>query len=400
MKRISWIVLLVLVLSLALAACNSSEPEVTVAEPALQEEPAAPEEEQPSALAEVEPEEETAVSEEPVAEPAAEEPEEEMVDESEIALADLELSSLDELTSYRYTMIMEMTATDSTGTETTQTMQMELAVSADPPATSMIMTAEGAEEIEEMGQMEFTQIEDTSYINMGELGCMALPADDNSAMSTEELTDGFSPESITEDLENVTLVGEETINGIDVLHYTYDETSMTAEQAVGIKSMVGDIYIAKDGGYMVRSIVDVVGDSKFIDGFASEDFQPDTAKTHIEMNLTDVNSAVEILPPAACEGQELPEAVDWPMLDDASEVTSFAGILSYTTEVSGSDAIDFYNDAMAELGYTLDETSSFISDGNGLLTYVNIDDESITITISEDADSGLTTVTILADAEI
>lgn len=396
MKRISWIILLTLVLSLALAACGSSEPEVTVEEPAVQEEPAAPEEEQPSALAEVGPEEETAVSEEP----AAEEPEEEMVDESKIALADLELSSLDELTSYRYTMVMEMTATDSTGTETTQTMQMELAVSTDPPATSMIMTAEGAEEIEEMGQMEFTQIEDTSYINMGELGCMALPADDNSAMSTEELTDGFSPESITEDLENVTLVGEETINGIDVLHYTYDETSMTAEQAVGIKSMVGDIYIAKDGGYMVRSIVDVVGDSKFIDGFASEDFQPDTATTHIEMNLTDVNSAVEILPPAACEGQELPEAVDWPMLDDASEVTSFVGILSYTTEVSGSDAIDFYNDAMAEMGYTLDETSSFISDGNGLLTYINIDDESVTITISEDADSGLTTVTILADAEI
>ena len=320
-----------------------------------------------------------------------------MGNEDEISLADLQLSSLDDLTSYRYTMVMEMVAADSTGTEITQTMQMELAVSSEPPATSMIMTAEGTENIDDMGEMEFIQIEDTSYINMGAMGCMVLPADDNSAMSTEELASGFSPESITEDLEKITLVGEETIDGITVLHYTYDETSLTAEEAADIKSLDGHIYIAKDGGYMVRSIIDVIGDSKFMDGFASENFQPDTATTRIEMNLTDVNAAVEILPPAACAGQEVPEAVDWPMLEDASEVTSFAGILSYTTEVSGSDAIDFYNDAMTELGYTLDESSSFVSAGNGLLTFINSDDESITITISEDVDSGLTTVTILSE---
>ncbi|MBE2222996.1 MAG: hypothetical protein IAF02_15740 [Anaerolineae bacterium] len=395
MKRISWIVLLVVMFSLALTACSSSEPE----EATIPAEPTALATET-AALAEVPPapEEETAVPEPQVEDQAAAEPEAEMENENEVALADLQLSSLDELTSYRYTMVMEMVATDNVGTEITQTMQMELAVSSDPPATSMIMTAEGTEGVDDMGEMEFIQIEDISYINMGAMGCMVLPADDNSAMSTEELAAGFSPESITEDLEEITLVGEETIDGITVLHYTYDETSLTAEEAADIKSLDGHIYIAKDGGFMVRSIIDVIGDSKFMDGFANENFQPDTATTHIEMNLTDVNAAVEILPPAACAGQELPEAVDWPMLEDASEVTSFAGILSYTTEVSGSDAIDFYNDAMTELGYTLDESSSFVSEGNGLLTYVNSDDESITVTISEDVDSGLSTVTILSEA--
>ena len=392
MKRVSWIILLAFVLSLALAACGSSEPEepVVPAEPTAQEEVAAP------ALTEVVPEEETAVSEEPAAE--AVEPAAEMAEESEITLTELQLSSLDELTSYRYTMVIAMTATDTAGVEITQTMQMDLAVSTDPPATSMLMTAEGTEDMEDVGQMEFVQIEDTNYINMGEMGCMALPADENSAMSTEELTAGFSPEAITEGLENVTLVGEETINGIDVRHYTYDETSLTAEEAAGIKSLDGHIYIAKDGGYMVRSIVDIVGDSKFGDGFSSKDLQPDTATTHIEMNLTDINSAVEILPPAACDGQELPQAVDWPMLEDATEVTSFAGIVSYTTEVSGDDAIEFYKNEMAAIDYVLDETSSFVAAGNGLLVFVNSDDETITITISEDAGTGLTTVTILADA--
>lgn len=404
MKRVSWIILLLVVFSLALAACSSSEPEVVVEEPAAVEEPSSQEEE-PAALTEVNTEEdtETAVSEEPVEETAAQEPVEEPVEEvqanTEVALSDLQFSSLDDLSSYRYTMVMDMTATDSAGEETMQSIQMELAVSTDPPATSMLMTAQGTADIEEMGEMEFVQIGDTSYINMTGMGCMALPADDNSVMDTDELTDGFSPESITEDLENVTLVGEETINGIDVFHYTYDETSMTAEEAVGITSLEGHIYLAKDGGYMVRSIIDVVGDSEFMEGFASENAEPESAVTHVELNLTDVNEAVEILPPAACEGQEAPEATDWPMLEDATEVTAFAGIVSYTTETSGNDAIDFYNNAMVEMGYTLDEGSSFITEGTGLITFVNADGESVTVTIAEDTDSGLTSVTILADAE-
>jgi hypothetical protein len=406
MKRVSWIILLALVFSLALTACGSSEPEVTVEEPAMQEEPAAQEEDAPSALTEVEPdeEEETAVSEEPAADVEEEavveldEPQEEMTEGSDFALSDLQLSSLDELTSYRYTVVMELTAADSTGAETIQTMQMEMAVSTDPPATSMLMTADGTEEMAEMGTMEFVQIEDTAYMNMGELGCMALPADDNSAMPTDELSEGFTPESLTEGLQDLTPVGEETIDGIDVVHYTFDESSMIMEEAAGISTLQGHIYIAKDGGYMVRYIIDVTGDSKFNEGFSTEDFQAETAKTHIEMNLTDVNSAVEIVPPAACEGQQAPETADWPMLEDASAVSSFAGILSYTTEVSGNDAIEFYNNAMAELGFTQDEASSFVSEGNGLLTYLNENDESLTITISEDVDSGLTTVTLLSEA--
>lgn len=404
MKRVSWIIVLLLMMGLVLAACGGAEPEVAVEEPVTQEQPTEQEEDpDPPAVEEPvaeEPEEEAPVAEEPEAEEqqTAEEPEEEMSAETEVSVADIQFTSLDELTSYRYVMEMEITATDSTGEETTQSVQMELAVSSDPPATSMIMTAEGTEEIEDMGEMQFVQIEDTSYINMAGMGCVALPADDNAAMSTDELTDGFSPEAITEDLENVSFEGEETINGIDVLHYSYDESALTAEEAIGITSMTGDIYVAKEGGYMVRSVMEAIGDSKFMVGFAEGDVQVETAVTKVEMNLIDVNEAVEILPPEACEGQEAGGS-DWPMMDDASEVASFGGIVSYTTEATAEDTIEFYNGAMDELGFALDENGSFTAPGSGLLTYVNIDDESVTVTIAQDADSGLTTVTILTDAE-
>ena len=395
MKRITWIIVL-LIFSLALAACGGDEPEATVEAPAAQEEPAA--QEQPA----TQETQEEAPAAEPVDEPAAEptdapEAVEETKAEAAIPFDDLQISSLDELTSYRYDVAIDITGTDADDVESTQTIRMELAVSTDPPATSMTMTAEGTDEAEEIGTMEFVLIEDTSYIVIAEMGCMALPADENSGMSTEDITEDFSPESMTENLENVTFVGEETIAGIDVLHYIYDETALQGEDAVGVESAEGHIYIAKDGGYMVRSIVDVVGDSAFMGDTGDEEFQ--SATTHIEMNLRDVNEDVEILPPAACEGQEAPESADWPMLDDASEITSFAGIVSYTTETSGEEAIAFYNSAMSDLGYTLDDSSSFVAEGTGLLTYINDDGENVSVTIAEDPDSGLTSVTILSDSD-
>lgn len=395
MKRVSWIVLLLVVFSLVLAACGGDEPEATAAAPVAQEEAVA-------AVEESAPEADPTVAEPAAEEPAAEEPAAEAEDGNaagaQVALADLELSSLDELSSYRYDMVMEIVTTDEAGQEVTQSIQMVLAVSSDPPATSMSLTAEGQEELEGMGNIEFVQFEDTSYIVMAGMGCMALPADEESAMDADELTEGFTPESLLEDLENVTLVGEETVNGIDTLHYSYDETSLEAEDLVGIESMTGDIYLAKDGGFMVRSVVDIVGNSKYMADMAAEGVQ--SGVTHIEMNLQNVNEAVEIVIPAACEGQDAAAGSDWPMLADASEVTSFAGILSYTTASAGNDAIDFYNDEMATLGYTLDEAGSFVAEGNGMLTYTNGDGESVSITISEDSDTGLTTVTVLSDLDM
>lgn len=395
MKRVSWIVLLALVFALALTACGGDEPEATVA-PVAQEETAAVVEEAPAAAEETAVEE--PVVEEPVAEEPAAEPESEVMEEVEVALADLNLSSLDELTSYRYDMVMDITAADDTGEEVTQSVQMILAVSTDPPATSMSMIAEGQEGLEgmeSMGDIEFVQIGDTSYIVMGEMGCMALPADEDTGMSTDELTAGFTPEALLEDLENVTLVGEETIDGIETLHYTYDEMSMMEEEMTGIENMEGHIYLAKDGGYLVRSIIDVVGNSKYMEGMAAEGVQ--SGVTHIEMNLKDVNENVEIVIPAACEGQGAAADSDWPMMDDASEVMSMAGMAAYTTEAPAAEAIDFYNTAMSDMGYALDEAGSMIMEGVGLLVYTSADGAGVTITISED--DGITSVTILSETE-
>jgi hypothetical protein len=397
MKRVLWLILL-LVFSMALAACGGDEPEVAVEEPAVVAEPAAQEEEVEQETAVTE--EETSSQPEPAVLPTANPTDvaevEAEAEQSTIAFNELDMVQLDELTSYRYDMVIEIVGKLADGTESTQTMRMNLAVSADPPATSMVMTAEGVD-MAGTGTMEFTQIGDTSYIVMAEMGCMVLPAEGEGAMSSEELTENFAPENIMENLGNVTFVGKEEINGIDVLHYTYDESAMNAEDAVNVQSAEGHIYIAEEGGYMVRSVMDIVGNSAFVEDMGDQAFE--SAVTHIEMNLTDINEAVVIAPPAACEGQELPEAMDWPMLPDAADTISFAGMASYTSQTSAEEAVDFYKEAMPELGYTFDESGSFMAEGSGFLNFVNENEETVTVTISQDPSSGLTSVTILSDSE-
>lgn len=396
MKRVLWLILL-LVFSVALAACGGDEPEVTVEEPAAAAEPAAQEEE--TAVTE----EQTSSQPEPAVLPTAnptdvaEVEAEAEAEQSIIAFNELNMAKLDELTSYRYDMVIEIVGKMADGTESTQTMLMNLAVSTDPPATSMVMTAEGLADMADTGTMEFTQIGDASYIVMAEMGCMVLPAEGEGAMSSQELTESFAPESIMENLNNVTFVGKDEINGIDVLHYTYDESAMNTEDAVNVESAEGHIYIAEEGGFMVRSVIDIVGNSTFVEDMGDEAFE--SAVTHIEMNLTDVNEAVVITPPAACEGQELPEAMDWPMLPDAADTVSFAGMASYTSETSAEDAVAFYKEAMPELGYTFDESGSFMAEGSGFLNFVNENEETVTVTISQDPSSGLTSITILSDSD-
>jgi hypothetical protein len=388
MKHVSWLIML-LVFSLALAACGGDEPEVVVEEPAVVVEPTAVTEEETSS----QPEPAVLPTANPTDVAEVESPPQQTI----IAIDELEIAKLEELTSYRYDMVIEVAGKNADGTESTQTMLMNLAVSTDPPATSMTMTAEGTADMADVGTIEFTQIGDSSYIVMADMGCMVLPAEGEGAISSEELTENFSPDDIMENLDNVTFVGKEKINGIDVLHYTYDETAMKAEDAVGIESAEGHIYVAEDGGYMVRSIMDIVGSSAFAADMGTEAFQ--SATTHIEMNLTDVNEDVVITPPAACEGQELPEAMDWPMLPDAADTISFGGMASYTTETSAEDAIAFYTESMVEMGYSLDESGTLVTENSGFLSFVNENDETVMVTISQDPSSGLTSITIMADGD-
>jgi len=72
--------------------------------------------------------------------------------------------------------------------------------------------------------------------------------------------------------------------------------------------------------------------------------------------------------PTEEEAQEYPEYsfgsdTEFPLPDDAQNVTEVAGTVNYQTKLSLDDVMKFYRDAFASLGYTERELLTTVSDG-------------------------------------
>ncbi|MBK8987125.1 MAG: hypothetical protein IPM39_13780 [Chloroflexi bacterium] len=381
MKRIHWLLILVVIMSLALAACGGGEePAATaVAEtaPVTESNESAPPTAAPPTAAPP-----TAVP--PTAVPTAtSEPE-----QASVAFADLNFGNkMEALSSYRYEMVMTVSGTDESGTPTSKTMTMQMAFTNDPQASSISVSGDGIPGMEEASSIEIVQIGSTSYMVFPEMGCVAFPAEEEDLLQND-LAQEFNPETMFRSLDDLTLVGEDTINGIRVLHYTFDESDITTEDAQGLMAANGDLFIAKDGGYLVRLAADMNGDALFMEGF--EEIKD--AVMRMEFNVTDINQPFEIIPPAGCEGQGPDAELPFPVVENATDVINFPGVIGYSTTLPPADVIAFYQEAMADAGYTYAEGQSFITDSAASLTFDG-SSGAVSVTISDS--NGVTSVAIL-----
>lgn len=390
MKRLYWILIVLLALGLTLVACGGGD------EPAAEPAAPAPAVESAPAEAEAEPAQAAVPTIEPTAVPTAEptpEPTEEPV---EVSWADLNFTSApEELESYRYEMIISASGVDQSGAEVTQSITILMAYTTDPQAMSISMKAEGTgmmaddADMDSLGfeNFEIVQIGAMSYMVFPEFGCMAFPAEED--LTENPMLSEFAPETMFGDLSGVKLVGEEERAGFRVLHYTFDETSLPTEDQQDIRVMNGHLYIAKEGGFLVSMIVDLEGNAEeFLTGLDSVE----DATVRMEFNLQDINEPIEILLPEGCEEQAAGD-LDYPILEDATDLFNMFGMISYTTAVSVDEAIEFYQNEMAELGYTYSEDESFIFGSTAMLVF-NSSDGSVSINISES--EGETSVLIFA----
>ncbi len=394
MRRMYWIVVLLLLLSLPALACGSfgggDEEATAVPEAAPVVEEATPE---PTAVPQAEEtsSEETAV--EPVEEPAA-------VDgtsaEPSLPESALNLNTIDELpfNSYRITMDLEVTGKKADGQEVAQSMNSEFSVSNDPQIMNIVMSFSGIDEVMDAQSIEMAQVEGTSYMVIPEMGCVTTSGED--ILEENPFTSMMSPDQFLNDLDNAKYEGEETINGIVTRHYSFDKSAMTGTDLTDVKEATGHVYIAKDGDFLVSLVMDATGQIDLFNEGLTEDGQ-----MHVEINLTDVDVPVEAAIPAACtaeDGSVGGANSDFPILDDATEVTSFAGILSYQTALPMEDVVAFYDDALANEGWVKDEEGSLIASGNALVNYT-LDGVTISLTISPNEDTGGNYVILLSDEE-
>lgn len=389
MRRIYWILALLLLLSFPALACGGfgggDEEATAVPEAAPVVEEAAPE---ATAVPQTE---ETAV--ETVEEPAAVE---ETLSEPALSESSLTLDTIDELpfNSYRISMVLEVTGTKADGQEVNQSMNSDFTVSNDPQIMNIVMSFSGIDEAMDAESIEMAQVDGTSYMVIPEMGCITTSGGD--ILEENPFTSMMSPDQFLNDLENAKYEGEETINGILTRHYSFDKFAMAGTDLTDVEEANGHVYIAKDGDFLVSMVVDATGKIDLFDEGLTENGQ-----MHIEINLTDVDVPVEAAIPAACtaeDGSAGGANSDFPMLDDASEVTSFAGVLSYQTALPTEDIIAYYDEALANEGWTKDEEGSFIAGGNALVSYLR-DGVTLSVTVSPNEETGGNYVILLSDEQ-
>lgn len=132
-------------------------------------------------------------------------------------------------------------------------------------------------------------------------------------------------------------VGGETLNGVAANHYTFDERALGA---VGVAQTTGELWVAADGGYVVKYWASTHGGADYfgegIEGTLNWDY-----------SVTQANPPLAVdLPPDCPAG-----LLDAPTLPDAVGLLNVPGLMNYTTASSPAEAMAFYQAALPELGW-------------------------------------------------
>jgi len=162
-------------------------------------------------------------------------------------------------------------------------------------------------------------------------------------------------DNLIKDLKGVDYEGRETVNGVETKHYSFDEKALnTGDFGEGseIEEAEGHLYVAVDGGYLVR--LDITMSGKQFELPTGEGQSVSEGSFRMLMNLSAINEPIDIqVPPEALAGGA-PE--DVPIMDDAEETASLGDMIAFKSATSVDEVAEFYKAQMPANGWT--ETSS------------------------------------------
>jgi hypothetical protein len=300
-----------------------------------------------------------------VAEPVGGEAE---TEEEEISLSSV-TSGLQSLDSYR--SHFAVTFEDITGGEAEHGVyEMDMEYTRDPLAQRIVIHGD------DTGQsFEIVRIGDRQYVVFEEGQCVSSSAAESDAMDTEI----FKPDDIVGGLEKARRVRpDERVNGILCQHYVFDETNIAW---AGFTRAKGEVWIAVEGDYVVKHALQADGRNPVTGD--------DEGHIEWEYEIRDVNAPIAIEPPAGCEGTES----EFPIMPDATDMTTMSGMVTYTSASSFDDVLAFYQKQMPADGWD-DTGDPFISPGNAMLSYAK---EGRTATITLSGEDGSVSVLIMGE---
>jgi hypothetical protein len=141
-------------------------------------------------------------------------------------------------------------------------------------------------------------------------------------------------------LSGAKYAGTETVNGIRSNRYTYDEK---AANRADLGKVAGEIWVAADGGYVVRDTVSWEGGAI---PFGAETPTGESGHGSWTWELTDLNGAITIPPLAGCDS-----ATDGlPIISGAYQKTVTGDVMVYQA-FHGEKVVPFYQKEMVAGGW-------------------------------------------------
>lgn len=296
-------------------------------------------------------------------------------DVAELDLLDDE-ATLKNLKSYKATWSFEWTGKQD-GKDQTVKMATVEEYTSDPLATHTKFESTNSLEPNQGGAMEFYQIGNKSYmvaVQDGKPECTAFTSDE--ANPSGNLLDRSAFGAISDG----TLVGVEMVNGVRTKHYKYNEKSTGINY---YSKLTGDVWVAEDGGYIVKDVAEWEGNLFGLLGSGSSE---EVGKGSWTREVTEINQPFQITAPDGCDNP----AEGLPMMADASEIMSFGGMTTYQSPSKLADVLKFYQNEMVNAGWqaegdatTSDQFASltFTRDGKKASVMLTVDGENTSVVI-------------------
>lgn len=227
------------------------------------------------------------------------------------------------------------------------------------------------------GAMEIFSVGDTTYMLMtdasaktAEPNCVAVSSEDNKQSASV-----VEPWTFFGDLRDAKLVKKgERVNGILTDQYLVDAKSAGFGT---FTSGQGDVWVAQDGGFVVRYAGKYEGKGALLLGNMAEG-----AMTW-NYELKDIGQVGAITPPKSCA----PPGAGVPIPPGAKDKSSIMGMTSFKTADPVKAVLDFYKKELGALGYKAGAENAF-----GTMTQIEFakDSEKLSLMISQE--QGETTV--------
>lgn len=273
-----------------------------------------------------------------------------------------------------------------TATSNEPQMEMALALMGAEGDTMDVYFVEGSMYIPVLGSwMQVSPDVPASLIDLGE-----LPLD------PEDLTfpDAYT---ITQWLDVAEAVGPDTHNGVEVEHYSFDETAFDLEllpDGMAVQDASGNLYVTVEGGYLLHMDMTLSGTGLVLSAEAEEPTLSEGTLEYVS-DLTSINEPLTIeLPEEAVQATSLPE--DIPVPADAVRLMAFdmmgMKLFMVATDSPAAEVAEFYRAEMPENGWT--ESSVAEDAGAFAFTYTQ-DGRSVDLEIGTDPEVDKTLISIM-----